>query len=200
MAHKHVVSAVPPWLTPPQVVVEMERAKKPPPPPTEDVTAKRKAAVIPRHIIITWTWLGFLSVVCLVLSIIVWTSRDVPKERPQQERVVSAPSRHQQKVHAYPFNVYEATPGKVSRYPSGTSLGIARLSWDSVSWYRVCCKSNNVFQCFPTDAVALRKGVESSSVFLEIRHTPVNSSWEPLGSVGARCTLYWMDGKLSVEN
>lgn len=204
MTHKHVVSAVPPWMAPPQVVVEMERAKKPPPPPTDDVTAKRKAAVIPRHIIITWTWLGFLSFICLVLSITVWTSRDIPREDKHQQQFLSSPpsSRFQsQKVHAYPFNVYEATPGKVSRYPSGNSLGIAKLSWDSVSWYRVCCKSNNVFQCFPTDAVALRKGVESS-VFLEIRHltASANSSWEPLGSVGARCTLYWMDGKLSVEN
>lgn len=169
-----------------------------------DVSGKRKpiAPTIPRHILYTWAWLGCLSFFLIVFSIMVivlwfsWPSPIVQKTiTPQPPPLV------RQKVHAYPFNVYDATPGKVARYPSGDSLGVTGLSWETVSWYRVCCKTNQVFQCFPTDAVALRK-MNGSNVFLEIKHTSLSStpSWEPIGGIGARCTLYWMDGKLTVEN
>jgi hypothetical protein len=215
-----VTSQPPPWVIANVPAVELHRAKKPPPPPQqllEDVSAKRKAVYIPRHIIITWLWLALLSVASLMFAVALWGGGGGPRASAAMMMTTTmgaaSSSKHPQKVHAYPFNVYEAVPGKISRYPTSVgdnTLGISGLAWDSVSWYRVCCKSNNVLQCFPTDAVALRK-MSGNNVFLELRHAPVtsgngssnnnnNQSWEPLGGVGARCTLYWMDGKLRVEN
>lgn len=192
------------WTSPSDVLFKRPPPASPSPArtPADDPAAKRKVAAIPRHILITWVWLGALTLSVLLLGV-AWIG--FPKSPPLPPSLPVAKSRAAQKVHAYPFNVYDATPGKISRYPAGgDNLGIQGLQWESVSWYRVCCRSNNVLQCFPTESVALRK-MASGSVYLELRNQQSlslagNGSWEPLGSVGSRCTLYWMDGKLTVEN
>lgn len=201
-----------PWMDGAHVpIVDIPRAKRGPVQPghvhaqVEDPTAKRKHT-LPRHIFYTWIWLTLLSI-CIIILFIFTLSANVGHSAPSLTRDADAqtlsPSSSNRKIHAYPFNVYDATPGKVSRYPSSDVLGITKLVWEHVSWYRVCCKSNNVFQCFPTDLVALRK--VGANVFLELKYPPIaatnsGSNWDSIGGVGSRCTLYWVDGKISVEN
>ncbi len=180
-------------------------------PPPKKNAPKRPSLMPPTsyHLFyITWVWLLVITIIAF-WAFFTRSSSSTPSVTPaipnkreeQQEEQFNSSA-----MKAYPFNVYDNTLGRVVRYPaempgiSKNTPGIHGLVWDRVTWFRVCCKNAETFQCFPTEEVSLQHDVKRAkkgypdNVYLEIAHKS-----EHIGTVGARCTLYWMDQKIVVE-
>lgn len=110
-------------------------------------------------------------------------------------------------LHRYPFNIYDAAPGHVIRYPAANGSGIPNLRWKCLTWYKVCCKHEKAFRCYPPEYATLRQDVSNARdrVYLELiapsRSRPRREGKQggrekvslQIGEIGSRCNLYWSE-------
>jgi hypothetical protein len=102
-------------------------------------------------------------------------------------------------VKVYPFNIYDDTKDRTVRYPS--TGGIQDLDWNTVRFFRVCCKDEDHLKCFAANEVTLRRDNERTvkkipDVYMEVKHSTSTN----VAEIGSRCHLIWSMEKGQTEN
>ena len=99
----------------------------------------------------------------------------------------------QTSLHEYPFNIYDAVPGHVMRYPALNGSGIPGLRWAQIRWYKVCCKHERSFQCYPPQHAQLEHDPSKDVVYLQLLTSKEGKEVKlsRIGQIGSRCILYW---------